>query len=106
MASTLEKVRFFRNLLLTDDRVVRVIMGPTGKLHALYDALATLEGLTLNPLCIIDHGNAVPRLVGSAGSREPILVYLRTRHDAFVYALLCEYGSDRCELVVFEAAGL
>ena len=106
--STLEKTRYFRNLLLTDNHAVRIIIGPCGKLHALYEALPTLVGLPLNPLCIIEQGNPVPRLVVLSQSRPgpPILVYLRTSHDALVDALVCDYGSEGCELVFFEAPRL
>lgn len=108
LSHSLDKVRYFRNVLYGDDLRVRIIVGAgaTGKTSSLHMALDDVElGVhPANQLCILN-GEAMPFLPLKAekirdGSKA-ILVYLRWSVDPFVAALEAEYG-DQCEVVIFE----
>jgi hypothetical protein len=111
---SLDKVRYFRNVLYGNDMRIRIIVGDQAskKLTALRRAVEDVEmGPALaNQLCVLTPTNPVPWLP----LKEPkdgtaaILVYLRwplpeRSLDPFVEALLAEYGEGNCEVVIFDA---
>jgi hypothetical protein len=106
---SLDKVRYFRNVLYGNDMRIRIIVGDqdSKKLTALRRAVEDVEmGPALaNQLCVLTPTNPVPWLP----LKEPkdgtaaILVYLRWTLDPFVEALLAEYGELNCEVVIFES---
>jgi len=105
---SLDKVRYFRNVLYGNDMRIRIIVGDQAskKLTALRRAVEDVEmGPALaNQLCVLTPTNPVPWVP----VKEPkdgtaaILVYLRWALDPFVEALLAEYGELNCEVVRFE----
>ena len=100
---TLDKVRYFRNLLVTEDIKVRILItGPTVDLfHTLDLAIRDMKDVPVNQLAILREGRN-PRLTEAetATNRDLILVYVRRFHDSFANALMEEYGD--CEVIVFE----
>jgi len=106
LSHALDKVRYFRNVLLSDENKVRIIVGHggTGKTMSLHQAITDLQHVPVNRLCVINCTDPIPRLpvTGPVRSSEPILVYIRWVHDAFVDALLAEYDEEERELVYFE----
>ena len=103
----LDKVRYFRNVLLDDGRPkVRIIVGHggTGKTMSLHLAIDDLKHVPVNQICVINPTDPVPRLpvTGPVRESEPTLIYIRWVHDAFVDALLAEYDEEDRELVYFE----
>lgn len=108
----LDKVRYFRNVLLDDGRPkVRIIVGggATGKTMSLHLAIDDLKHVPVNRLCILNESDPIPQLpvtgpVRSASSRssEATLIYIRLSHDTMVDALLAEYDEEERELVYFE----
>jgi hypothetical protein len=103
LSHTLDKVRYFRNLLVSEDRRVRILItGPTTDLiHTLDLAIRDMKDVPINQLAILREYVA-PRLTEAKkmANRDPILVYVRRFHDNFVNALMEEYGD--CEVIVFE----
>ena len=98
---TLDKVRYFRNLLITEDTRVRILIGTDSLLHTLNLALADMKGVPVNQLAIIRE-YLPPKLVdtGNVLTCDPILVYVRRVHDKFADSLMEEYGD--CEVIIFE----
>ena len=98
---TLDKVRYFRNLLVTEDNRVRILIGTESLLHTLKLAISDMKDVPVNQLAIIREG-LPPKWVATEKVLygEPILIYVRRFHDAFANALMEEYGD--CEVVVFE----
>ena len=98
---TLDKVRYFRNLLVTEDKRIRILIGTDSLLHTLNLALDDMKGVSTNQLAIIRE-YLPPNLVdtGKILTGDPILVYIRRIHDTFANALMEEYGD--CEVIVFE----
>lgn len=98
---TLDKVRYFRNLLVTEDNRVRILIGTESLLHTLNLAISDMKDVPVNQLAIIREG-LPPKWVATEKVLygEPILIYVRRFHDAFANALMEEYGD--CEVVVFE----
>jgi len=105
----LDKVRYFRNVLLSEEErtKVRIIVGHggTGKTQTLHMAIADLKHVPVNSVCVLNQGDTIPRLPVASSVRptEPILIYIRWTHDALVDALLEEYDEEDRELVYFEA---
>ena len=103
----LDKVRYFRYVLLNDERPkVRIIVGhgATGKTHSLHQAIDYLPHVPVNQICVINATDPVPRMpvTGPVRDSDPTLIYIRWVHDAFVDALLAEYDEEDRELVYFE----
>ena len=100
LSHTLDKVRYFRNLLVTEDVTrVRILIGHIS--HALNLAIRDMKGVPVNQLVILrEHTSA--KLIESeqVTNRDPILIYARRAHDAFANAIMEEYGD--CEVIVFE----
>jgi hypothetical protein len=98
---TLDKVRYFRNLLITEDTRIRILIGNDRVIHTLNLALEDMKGVSVNQLAIIQE-YLPPTLVdtGKVIKGDPILVYVRRVHDKFADALMEEYGD--CEIIVFE----
>ena len=100
LSHTLDKVRYFRNLLVTEDVTrVRILIGHIS--HPLNLAIRDMKGVPVNQLVILrEHTSA--KLIESeqVTNRDPILVYARLTHDAFANRLMAEYGD--CEVIVFE----
>jgi hypothetical protein len=111
---SLDKVRYFRNVLYGNDMKIRIIVGDQAskKMTALRRAVEDVEmgPHRANQLCVLTPTNPVPWLA----VKEPkdgtaaILVYLRWSLperllDPFVEALLAEYGEENCEVVIFES---
>lgn len=101
LCHTLDKVRYFRNLLITEDTRVRILIGTDSLLHTLDLAVKDMKDVPVNQLAIIRE-YLPPKLMdtGKVIYGDPILVYIRRTHDAFANALMEEYGD--CEVVVFE----
>lgn len=104
----LDKVRYFRNVLLDDGNPkVRIIVGhcATGKTASLCQAINDLKDIPVNRLCVLNESEPIPQLEMAGPTRihgNPILIYIRLSHDAMVDALLAEYNKEDCELVYFE----
>ena len=106
LSHTLDKVRYFRNLLLTDNHAVRIIIGAgdAKKLETLQTALSDMADQVCNQICLINCYNSIPVMLvkGRVKERPPILLYFRWRPDSFVEALEHEYDEDECEIIMFE----
>ena len=98
---TLDKVRYFRNLLVSEDTRVRILIGTDSLLHTLDLAIKDMKGVPVNGLAIITERLQV-RYVESdtMTDRESILVFVREVHDKNADAIMEKYGD--CEVVVFE----
>jgi hypothetical protein len=101
LCHTLDKVRYFRNLLITEDTRIRILIGNDRVIHTLQLALEDMKGVPVNQLAIIQE-YVPPKLVdsGKVIKGDPILVYIRRLHDKFADSLMEEYGD--CEVIVFE----
>ena len=98
---TLDKVRYFRNLLVTEDSRVRILIGHDSLIHTLNLAISDMNDVPVNQLAIIrEYLPAKLMDTGKVIYGDPILVYIRRTHDAFANALMEEHGD--CEVVVFE----
>jgi hypothetical protein len=97
---TLDKVRYFRNLLWGEEYQVRIILGKETVLPLLQMALDDVKGRA-NQLILNWAYQCHPVLAikGPTNTAPPILVYIRDSHDNFVKALLSEYSD--CEIVEF-----
>ena len=107
LCHALDKVRYFRNVLLDDGRPkVRIIVGggATGKTMSLRLAIDDLKHVPVNRLCILNESDPIPQLpvTGLVRDKEATLIYIRLSHDAMVEALLAEYDEEELELVYFE----
>ena len=103
LSHTLDKVRYFRNLLVTEDIKVRILItGPTIDLfHTLDMAIRDMKDVPVNQLAILREGrNSRLTEAKIVTNRDLILVYVRRFHDSFANALMEEYGD--CEVIVFE----
>ena len=116
----LDKVRYFRSILLDDGRPkVRIIVGggATGKTMSLHQAIQDLTHVPVNRLCVLNESEPIPQLpvtglvrsestagglYGASRSSEATLIYIRLSHDRLVDALLAEYDEEDRELVYFE----
>jgi hypothetical protein len=106
LSHTLDKVRYFRNLLVSDTRSVRIIIGngDSKKIETLSLAISDMADQICNQVCLIDCYSSIPTLIIKTVVRStpPILLYFRVAYDSFVDALVEEYGDDNCEVIVFE----
>jgi len=104
LSHTLDKVRYFRNLLITDDCRVRIIIGSPGLFSALRLAVEDMKDVPTNQLVMIVEGMKL-RLTRacSCSSKKPILIYVRRLRDTFAEALINEYDCSDCsEIVEFD----
>jgi len=101
LSHTLDKVRYFRNLLISEDTRVRILIGTDSLLRTLDMAVKDMKGVPVNGLAIITEWLQI-RYVESdtMTDRETILIYVRRAHDTFANAIMEEHGD--CEVVVFE----
>lgn len=101
LSHTLDKVRYFRNLLVTEDMRPRILIGSDSLLHTLNLALSDMKGIPVNQLVLLRQ-YVPPKLVETDKVLygEPIMVYVRRTHDGFANAIMEEYGD--CEVIVFE----
>jgi hypothetical protein len=101
LCHTLDKVRYFRNLLVTEDTRVRILIGTDRLLQTLDMAIKDMKGVPVNGLAIITERLQV-RYVESdtMTDRESILIFVRQIHDKHADTIMEEYGD--CEVVVFE----
>ena len=96
---TLDKVRYFRHLLVSEDTRIRILIGTDNLFHALDLALKDMKGVPVNQLAILGtHMNLT--MPETATAKEPILIHVRRTYDTFVETLLEEYGD--CEVIMFE----
>ena len=111
LSHTLDKVRYFRDLLIreaSEGEPIHIIVGhgATGKTASFQQALDDVEmGYVLaNQICILHCDDPIPFFpVRQPRDRHrAILVYFRCILDPFVDALLAEYGADNCEVILFE----
>lgn len=107
LSHTLDKVRYFRNLLITNEtRAVRIIIGKgdSKKLETLYEALSDMADQICNQICLINSYDPIPKLVvkGRVKDIPPILVYFRWIPDSFLEALVSEYDEEDYEVILFE----
>ena len=107
LSHTLDKVRYFRNLLITNEtRAVRIIIGKgdSKKAETLSQALSDMADQTCNQICLIDCYNPIPKLMvkGRVKDIPPILVYFRWTPDSLVEALAHEYDEEDYEVIIFE----
>ena len=98
---TMDKVRYFRDLLTTDERKVQIIVGPTVA-PVLQYALDDYKDVPVNQVCIIYPWDAKPVLAvkGLTRNKSPILIFVRWIEDPFIKELQDEYKD--CDLVFFE----
>ena len=108
LSHSLDKLRYFRNVLYDNDMRVRIIVGggAVGKSIALSQAVRDVEmcGNSGNQICLLNCEDPTARLLVKE-PRDPravILVYFRWTLDSYVTALLEEYGSENCEVVLFD----
>ena len=100
LSHSLDKVRYFRNVLYDKDTRVRIVVGgaATGKTTALSQAVRDVEmcGNQGNQVCVMNCMDPTPWLVlkEPRDPRTAILVYFRWTLDSYVTALLEEYGSE------------
>ena len=101
LCHTLDKVRYFRNLLVTEDTRVRLLIGTDRLLQTLDMAIKDMKGVPVNGLAIITERLQV-RYVESDTmiDGESILIFVRQIHDKYADTIMEEYGD--CEVVVFE----
>jgi len=106
LSHTLDKVRYFRNVLLSSEGpLVRIILQRDGhgSAEALLAAISDVSDEAANPLCVLHLCNAQAHLpVRRVRSKPPTFLYFRYDWDPFVDALMSEYGDANCEVVVFE----
>ena len=107
LCHALDKVRYFRSILLDDGRPkVRIIVGggATGKTMSLHQAIDDLKHVPVNRLCVLNESEPIPQLpvTGLVRNKEATLIYIRLSHDRLVDALLAEYDEEDRELVYFE----
>jgi len=107
LSHTLDKVRYFRNLLITSNTcIVRIIIGKedSEKIETLSLALSDMADQTCNQICLINCYNPVPNLMvkGHVKDIPPILLYFRRTPDSFLEALIDEYSEENCEVILFE----
>jgi len=106
LSHTLDKVRYFRNMLLSDIHAVRIIIGKgdSKQVETLSEALSNMADQTCNQICLINCYNPVPKLIvkGRVKDAPPILLYFRWTYDSFVEALINEYSEENCEVILFE----
>jgi hypothetical protein len=108
LSHSLDKLRYFRNVLYDDDMRIRIVVGggATGKTVSLHAAVRDIEMCENqgNQVCLLNCEDPTPRLLVKK-PQDPssvILVYFRWTLDSYVTALLEEYGSENCEVVIFE----
>jgi hypothetical protein len=101
LCHTLDKVRYFRNLLISEDTRVRILIGTDRLLQTLDMAIKDMKGVPVNGLAIITEHLQI-RYVESdtMTDRETILIYVRRFHDSFTNTIMEEHGD--CEVIVFE----
>ena len=107
LSHTLDKVRYFRNLLITNEtRTVRIIIGKedSKKVETLSEALSDMADQTCNQICLINCYDPIPKLIvkGLVKDIPPILLYFRRTPDSFLEALINEYSEENCEVILFE----
>ena len=101
LSHTMDKVRYFRDLLTTEVRRPQIILASEIK-PFLEMAIADYKDVAVNQVCVIYSWTKAPTLAvkGRTNDSDPILIYVRFRQDEFLDALKEEYwGSD---FVVFE----
>jgi hypothetical protein len=97
----MDKVRYFRDLLTTEERKPQIILASEIK-PFLDMAIADYKDVAVNQVCVIYSWTKAPTLAvkGRTNDSDPILIYVRFRQDDFLDALKEEHwGSD---FVVFE----
>ena len=101
LCHALDKVRYFRNMLIEGEHTVRVFIGHD-VLPYLQTAISDLKHMPVKQVYLMRQGANSPTLVvkGLTTNEQPLLVFLRLRHDSFVKALEEEYSD--CEVIVFE----
>jgi hypothetical protein len=97
----MDKVRYFRDLLTTEERKPQIILASEIK-PLLEMAIADYKDVAVNQVVVIYPWTKAPTLAvkGRTNDSDPILIYVRFRRDEFLDALKEEHwGSD---IVVFE----
>jgi len=99
---TMDKVRYFRDLLTTDERKVQIIVG-TGIAPLLEMAVADYKDVTFNQICVLYQWDPKPTIIGHDPFHKtpPILIFVRWIQDPFLEALQEEYSDH--DLVFFES---
>ena len=101
LCHTLDKVRYFRNLLITEDSRVRILIGTDRLLHTLDLAVKDMKGVPVNSIALITERLQIRWIESDTMTdRESILVFVRQVHDTYADKIMEEYGD--CEVVVFE----
>ena len=101
LSHTMDKVRYFRDLLTTEERNPQIIVGHTVK-PLLDMAIADYKDVAVNQVCLIYSWTKAPTLAvkGRTNNSDPILIHVRFMQDDFLDALKEEYHG--CDVVVFE----
>jgi hypothetical protein len=95
----MDKVRYFRDLLTTDECKVQIIIGPN--VRSLLDmAIADYKDVPINQVCLIQQWASAFIMKGSTLTKQPILIFVRLIEDVFIEALQEEYPD--CDLIRFE----
>ena len=102
LSHTMDKVRYFRDLLTTDERRPQIIVGTTVK-PLLDMAIADYKDVAVNQICVMYQWDASPKMAvkeGRINNKPPVLIFVRWVRDVFQEALQEEYPD--CDVVYFE----
>ena len=106
LRTTNEKVDYFRNILLSNDTHVRIIIGGdnTGKMEALQLAVDDVEmgPHQANDICVIGDDPDYYMPVQEPRDRTTIFIYSYLVLDDSVTDNLSDSDAKSCEIVVFE----
>ena len=104
LRTTEEKVNYFKNILLSNDTHVRIIIGGdnTGKMEALQQAVDDVEmgPHQANDICVIGDDPDYYMPVKEPRDRTTIFIYFSL--DDSVIDNLSDSEAKSCEIVVFE----
>ena len=96
---SLDKVRYFRNLLISDDKCIRILVGTDRLFQALDMALKDMKGATCNKLLIMYDGKTQMKPDGTLGE-DFIQVFIKPAYDDSVISMMETYSD--WEVVVFK----
>ena len=96
---SLDKVRYFRNLLVSDDKCMRILIGTDRLFQALDMALKDMKEATCNKLLIMYDGKTQMKPDGTLGE-DFIQVFIRPAYDDTVVSMMETYSD--WEVVVFK----
>ena len=102
LSHTMDKVRYFRDLLTTEERNPQIIIGCNVK-PLLNMAIADYKDVPVNQICVMYQWDASPKMAvkeGLTNNKPPVLIFVRWVADTFQEILQEEYLD--CDVVYFE----